>query len=47
MILQLYKSLVRQHLEYVIQAWSPHHKNDIDPIGFKNLQKSRSYEQRL
>ena len=30
MFLSLYKSLVRPHLEYSIQAWSPHLRKDID-----------------
>jgi len=31
-ILQLYKSLVRTHLEYSVQAWRPHYQKDIDLI---------------
>jgi len=31
-ILQLYKSLVRPHLEYSIQAWRPNYQKDIDLI---------------
>ena len=31
-ILQLYKSLVRPHLEYSVQAWRPHFQKDIDLI---------------
>jgi len=40
-ILQLYKSLVRPHLEYSIHARRPHHQKDIDLTeGFKGeLQK--------
>ena len=29
-LLQLYKSLGRPHLEYSIQAWRPHFQKDID-----------------
>lgn len=54
-MLKLYKSLVRPHLEFCVQAWRPHLKGDIDVIekvqrratkmieGCKNL----SYEERL
>src|SRR5260221_5477362 len=54
-ILNLYKTLVRPHLEYGVQAWRPYLKKDIDLIervqhratkiidGLKDL----SYEQRL
>ena len=31
-ILQLYKSLVRPHLEYSVQAWRPHFQKEIDLI---------------
>ena len=31
-MLQSYKSLVRPHLEYSIQAWGPHYQKDIDFI---------------
>jgi len=30
--LQIYKSLVRPHLEYSIPAWRPHYQKDIDLI---------------
>ena len=54
-LLQLYKSLVRPHLEYCVSAWSPYYSKDKDLIErvqhrftrlFKHLH-SLSYEQRL
>ena len=32
LIISLYKTIVRPHLEYCIQAWRPYHKNDIDML---------------
>ena len=31
-MLKLYKSLVRHHLDYACQAWNPHSQKDIDVI---------------
>ena len=32
LIIPLYKSIVRLHLEYCIQAWRPYRKTDIDTL---------------
>ena len=31
-MLQLYKTLVRPHLEYYIQFWLPHYREDVDAL---------------
>ena len=54
-IIPLYKTIVRPHLEYCIQAWRPYCKKDIDilervqRIATKMIQKLRniSYKMRL
>ena len=54
-MLPLYKSLVRPHLEYAVQFWSPHLCRDIDKMervqrkATKMIQEIRnhSYQQRL
>ena len=55
LIMPLYKTLVRSHLEYCIQAWRPYRKKDIGILervqrrATKMIQKLRniSYEMRL
>ena len=31
-VLPLYKSIVRPHLDYCVQAWRPHYRKDIDKL---------------
>ena len=55
LIIPLYKTIVRPHFEYCIQAWRPYRKKDIDILervqrrATKMIQKLRniSYEKRL
>eukprot|EP00061_Rhincodon_typus_P001620 g15291.t1 len=54
-ILQLYKSLVRPHLEYCVQFWSPHYRKGVEALEkvqrrFTRIlpgMEGRSYEERL
>jgi len=54
-ILSLYKSLVRPHLEYAVAFWSPYYRGDIDKIERVQRRatkmipelRNRSYEERL
>ena len=50
----LYKAIVRPHLEYCIQAWSPYLRKDIDMFAkYRGVQlnipglKNHRYEERL
>jgi len=54
-MLSLYKSLVRPHVEYYISAWNPHYKKDkalIEKVQRRvtkmiNNMEGKSYEERL
>ena len=54
-MLSLYKSMVRPHVEYCINAWNPHYKKDKELIEkvqrrftkMINNMEGKSYEERL
>ena len=55
LMIQLYKTIVRPHLEYCIQAWRPYRKKDIDILDILQMTATKiiqklgniSYEMRL
>src|SRR5688572_30012790 len=44
-ILRLYKSLVRPHMDYCIQAWRPHLKKDIEILKKVQRRATRMVEE--
>ena len=41
LVIPLYKSLVRPHLEYCIQAWSPHTRKYLDKLERAQMRATR------
>ena len=45
-ILPLYKSIVRPHLDYCVQSWRPHYRRDIDKLEKVQKRATRMVEGR-